>query len=86
MFLSCRYILKISQDKQIYVQGLSKVPVKSVDEIYQKLEKGSEKRHVAGHDENSKSSRSHAIFIVTVESSFTGADGVNVSNHFLAEN
>eukprot|EP00768_Dysnectes_brevis_P005314 gnl/Dysnectes_brevis/3802_a4888_690.p1 GENE.gnl/Dysnectes_brevis/3802_a4888_690~~gnl/Dysnectes_brevis/3802_a4888_690.p1 ORF type:complete len:1005 (-),score=212.12 gnl/Dysnectes_brevis/3802_a4888_690:83-2770(-) len=50
----------------VTVQNLEEVPVKSPEDVMNLLERSSENRRVAGTDMNAKSSRSHAIFTITV--------------------
>ncbi|PRD32411.1 UNVERIFIED_CONTAM: kif4 [Trichonephila clavipes] len=53
----------------IEVIGLTEVPVKSVEDAFVVLEKGSHFRHTSTTAKNLKSSRSHAIFSVYIEQS-----------------
>ncbi|GFW13460.1 chromosome-associated kinesin KIF4 [Trichonephila clavipes] len=53
----------------IKVIGLTEVPVKSVEDAFVVLEKGSHFRHTSTTAKNLKSSRSHAIFSVYIEQS-----------------
>lgn len=63
--------LTIREDKKkgIFVEGLSEWVVRSVDEIYQLLNRGSELRATGATNMNEASSRSHAVFVVVVEQS-----------------
>lgn len=49
-----------------YVLGLKSFAVTSFDEVEQLIRKGAESRHTASTEMNADSSRSHAIFTVTV--------------------
>lgn len=51
------------------VKGITKTQVDSVAEVMTLLAKGNERRHVGETEMNAKSSRSHAIFQVQLESS-----------------
>lgn len=51
-----------------HVRGLVAVPVSSAQEILQLVQDGERRRHVAGTDFNERSSRSHSVFQVTIES------------------
>ncbi|RTG88332.1 kinesin family member 3B [Schistosoma bovis] len=62
-------------DSGIFVKDLSSVLTKSIDEIQKVMKIGYQNRAVGATNMNEHSSRSHAIFIVTVESCKTGADG-----------
>uniref|UniRef100_A0A3Q0KEE7 Kinesin-like protein n=1 Tax=Schistosoma mansoni TaxID=6183 RepID=A0A3Q0KEE7_SCHMA len=62
-------------DSGIFVKDLSSVLTKSIDEIQKVMKIGYQNRAVGATNMNEHSSRSHAIFIVTVESCKTGEDG-----------
>ncbi len=61
--------LNIREDKKkgIYVDGLSEWSVLKPADIYNLLKKGNQNRSVSYTKMNDSSSRSHAVFIVTVE-------------------
>ncbi|CAG0885983.1 unnamed protein product [Cyprideis torosa] len=67
--------IKESPDQGVYVKDLSPFVCKSVQEIQHVMSSGNRNRAVGRTDMNEHSSRSHAIFIITVESSVTGPDG-----------
>ena len=69
LLLPERKNLNIREDKKrgIYIDNLSEWIVKNSDDIYTLLERGSENRATASTVMNEISSRSHAIFIITVE-------------------
>ena len=54
------------RSRGVYVKGLLEVYVSSIEEVYQILERGGMARVVAATNMNQESSRSHAIFVVTV--------------------
>lgn len=58
-----------------YVQGLKTFAVSSFAEVEQLLEQGQRSRHVAGTAMNAVSSRSHAIFTLTVVQAYVSDDG-----------
>jgi kinesin family protein 1 len=58
-----------------YVQGLKPFAVSSFVEVDHLLEQGQRSRHVAGTAMNATSSRSHAIFALTVTQAFVSDDG-----------
>lgn len=61
--------LKESPDKGIFINGVSKHDVKSTNDIAKAMESGNTHRIVKETAMNDTSSRSHAIFIIYVESS-----------------
>lgn len=60
--------LQIHEEKNrgIYVKGLMEVYVSSVDEVYDVMRQGGASRAVAYTNMNAESSRSHSIFVVTI--------------------
>ena len=62
--------LTIREDrtKGIFVDGLSEWPVTSPEEILSMMKRGAQSRPTASTKMNEVSSRSHALFIVTIES------------------
>ncbi|XP_060082890.1 kinesin-II 95 kDa subunit-like [Ylistrum balloti] len=69
--------LKERPDTGVYVKDLSSFVTNSVKEIEQVMHKGNSNRAVGATNMNEHSSRSHAIFIITIECSEIGADGEN---------
>ncbi|XP_033752540.1 kinesin-II 95 kDa subunit-like [Pecten maximus] len=69
--------LKERPDTGVYVKDLSSFVTNSVKEIEQVMHKGNSNRAVGSTNMNEHSSRSHAIFIITIECSEIGADGEN---------
>eukprot|EP00792_Barthelona_sp_PAP020_P008498 TRINITY_DN3224_c0_g2_i2.p1 TRINITY_DN3224_c0_g2~~TRINITY_DN3224_c0_g2_i2.p1 ORF type:complete len:755 (+),score=237.05 TRINITY_DN3224_c0_g2_i2:40-2304(+) len=71
--------LKVRQneDKIFYVEGLSKEVCNSVESISEVLDRGSENRAVGSTNMNEKSSRSHSIFMITVETCETDDTGID---------
>ncbi|XP_005108306.1 kinesin-like protein KIF3B [Aplysia californica] len=72
-----RLELKERTDTGVYVKDLSSFVTKSVKEIEHVMNVGNNNRSVGATNMNLHSSRSHAIFIVTIECSEEGADGEN---------
>ncbi|CAD5218602.1 unnamed protein product [Bursaphelenchus okinawaensis] len=72
-----RLELKERPDTGVYVKDLTSFVTKSVQEIKHVMKLGNENRSVGRTSMNEHSSRSHAIFIITVESSEPGPDGQN---------
>ncbi|XP_052801351.1 kinesin-II 95 kDa subunit-like [Mya arenaria] len=72
-----RLELKERPDTGVYVKDLSSFVTKSVREIEHVMNVGNQNRSVGATDMNEHSSRSHAIFIITIECSEEGEDGEN---------
>lgn len=71
-----RYELKESKEVGVYVKGLRSFVCKSVKEIEHVMTVGNRNRTIGATDMNEHSSRSHAIFMITVEmSDLNGAKG-----------
>lgn len=70
-----RLELKERPDTGVYVKDLSSFVCKSIEEIEHVMTVGNQNRSVGATNMNVRSSRSHAIFIVTVEHSDLGPDG-----------
>ncbi|XP_061600385.1 kinesin-like protein KIF3B [Cololabis saira] len=67
--------LKESPDCGVYVKDLSSVVTKNTAEIEHVMNLGDQSRSVGFTNMNERSSRSHAIFVITVECSEVGLDG-----------
>lgn len=74
---SKRFELRERPDTGVYVKDLSSFVTKSVSEIEKVMNVGNENRSVGATNMNEHSSRSHAIFVITVECSELGLDGEN---------
>ncbi|XP_076022411.1 kinesin-like protein KIF3B [Genypterus blacodes] len=74
---SRRLELKERTDTGVYVKDLSSFVTKSVQEIEHVMNVGNQNRSVGSTNMNEHSSRSHAIFVITVECSELGVDGEN---------
>lgn len=74
---SKRLELKERPDTGVYVKDLSSFVTKSVKEIEHVMNVGNQNRSVGATNMNEHSSRSHAIFMITVECSELGLDGEN---------
>ncbi|XP_045175367.2 kinesin-II 95 kDa subunit-like [Mercenaria mercenaria] len=72
-----RLELKERPDTGVYVKDLSSFVTKSVREIEHVMNVGNQNRSVGATDMNEHSSRSHAIFIITIECSEMGEDEEN---------
>ncbi|EEC13098.1 kinesin, putative [Ixodes scapularis] len=70
-----RLELKERPDTGVYVKDLSSFVCKSIKEIEHVMTVGNQNRSVGATNMNVHSSRSHAIFIITVEHSDLGPDG-----------
>ncbi|XP_028250648.1 kinesin-like protein KIF3B [Parambassis ranga] len=67
--------LKESPEFGVYVRDLSSVVTKNATEIEHVMNIGNQSRSVGFTNMNERSSRSHAIFVITVECSEVGPDG-----------
>uniref|UniRef100_A0A3Q0RFC4 Kinesin-like protein n=1 Tax=Amphilophus citrinellus TaxID=61819 RepID=A0A3Q0RFC4_AMPCI len=72
-----RLELRERPDTGVYVKDLSSFVTKSVKEIEHVMNVGNKNRSVGATNMNEHSSRSHAIFVITVECSELGVDGEN---------
>lgn len=72
-----RLELKERPDTGVYVKDLSSFVTKSVKEIEHVMNVGNQNRAVGATDMNEHSSRSHAIFIITIECSTEDDEGEN---------
>jgi hypothetical protein len=70
-----RLKVRENPDTGVYVEDLSSFVAKSVREVEHVMSVGSEHRKVGPTNMNQHSSRSHAIFILTVECCSRGEDG-----------
>lgn len=61
--------LKENPDSGVYVKNLSTHVIQNVNEAYQLMQMGNQNRSVAATNMNSRSSRSHSIFTITIECS-----------------
>ncbi|XP_062927026.1 kinesin-like protein KIF3C isoform X1 [Mobula hypostoma] len=69
--------LKEKPETGVYIKDLSSFVTKNVKEIEHVMNVGNQNRAVASTNMNEYSSRSHAIFVVTIECSELGLDGEN---------
>ncbi|KAJ3606616.1 hypothetical protein NHX12_026137 [Muraenolepis orangiensis] len=67
--------LRESPETGVYVRDLTSCVCKSVKEIEEVMNSGNRARAVAATDMNEHSSRSHTLFLITVECSQPGPDG-----------
>uniref|UniRef100_UPI0037E70004 kinesin-like protein KIF3C n=1 Tax=Semicossyphus pulcher TaxID=241346 RepID=UPI0037E70004 len=67
--------LRESPDSGVYVRDLTSCVCKSIKEIEEVMNVGNQARAVGATDMNEHSSRSHALFLITVECSQPGPDG-----------
>ncbi|NXM09345.1 KIF3B protein, partial [Tyrannus savana] len=74
---SKRLELKERPDTGVFVKDLTTVVTKSVKEIEHIMNLGNQNRSVGATNMNEHSSRSHAIFQITIECSELGLDGEN---------
>ncbi|KAJ8391492.1 hypothetical protein AAFF_G00088140 [Aldrovandia affinis] len=69
--------LKENPESGVYIKDLSSFVTKNVKEIEHVMNVGNQTRSIGATNMNEHSSRSHAIFVITVECSETGLDGEN---------
>ncbi|KRW98337.1 P-loop containing nucleoside triphosphate hydrolase [Pseudocohnilembus persalinus] len=67
--------LREKPDTGVYIKDLSSYTVSNPDDMQRKLDEGHSNRHVGETKMNRESSRSHSIFITTVEMMDVGLDG-----------
>ncbi|XP_034230948.1 kinesin-like protein KIF3B isoform X2 [Thrips palmi] len=72
-----RHDLREKPDTGVYVKDLQSFVCKSVKEIEQVMTVGNQNRTIGATNMNEHSSRSHAIFMITIEMSQTSEDGKN---------
>ncbi|OAD60456.1 hypothetical protein WN48_05428, partial [Eufriesea mexicana] len=68
----------VSKKGAIIIHGLEEVTIHNTNEVYKILKKGSEKRQTAATLMNTQSSRSHAIFSITVHIKENVIDGEEI--------
>lgn len=73
------------KNKGVYVKGLSQVYVSSVDEVYQILQQGGMARAVAATNMNQESSRSHSIFLLTINQKNLETGSAKTGQLFLVD-
>ncbi|MBN3297625.1 KIF3B protein, partial [Amia calva] len=69
--------MKENPDSGVYIKDLSSFVTKNVKEIEHVMNVGNQARSIGFTNMNEHSSRSHAIFVITVECSEMGIDGEN---------
>ena len=79
--------LKVKEDKVkgLYVQDSTEVYVSSTDEMMEVMNRGSQNRSVAATRMNATSSRSHSIFLVTVQQKNTKTDTSKLGKLFCCD-
>ncbi|KAI8977343.1 P-loop containing nucleoside triphosphate hydrolase protein [Mycotypha africana] len=66
--------------KGVHVRNLTEVKVKSPKEVFDIINQGEANRHISATDYNQRSSRSHTVFQVVIESRHIGvSNGVQIS-------
>jgi kinesin family member 11 len=74
-FRKLRMFEDLNRKGSVVIQGLEEVLVKNADDVINILQKGSLKRQIAATKMNESSSRSHAIFSITVHIKECTSDG-----------
>ena len=77
--------VRLSPEGEVFVQGLSKHKVDSIQEVFGLFEKGSSNRATAATNLNEHSSRSHSILLVEVTSSSASSSNVSVGKLYLID-
>lgn len=75
--------LAIRHDGTFYAQGLEKIPVGRTQEVLGCIDKGERRRHMEKTDFNERSSRSHCILRLYVESSGIGEHAIARKSHLV---
>jgi kinesin family protein 3/17 len=70
-----KLILRENAERQFYVQDLKQFPMQNPQEMIDTLNKGRKNRVSEFTNMNDRSSRSHAIFTITIEMAEIGVDG-----------
>jgi len=79
--------LPIHEEKNrgIYIKGLNEVYVASVDEVFQVMEAGGENRKVAATNMNQESSRSHSLFLITIQQKNVETQSTKTGSLYLVD-
>ncbi|KAI3636439.1 hypothetical protein MIR68_005791 [Amoeboaphelidium protococcarum] len=79
--------LPIHEDKSrgVYIKGLQEVYVSNVDEVYEVLRTGESYRQVSATNMNEQSSRSHSIFIITINQKDTATGTIKSGRLYLTD-
>jgi kinesin family member 5 len=79
--------LPIHEEKNrgIYIKGLTEVYVSSVTEVFQVMEAGGENRKVAATNMNEESSRSHSLFLITIQQKNVETQSTKTGSLFLVD-
>ncbi|KAG7452472.1 kinesin heavy chain [Guyanagaster necrorhizus] len=73
------------KSKGVYVKNLSDYYVSSAREVYEIMRTGGEARVVSSTDMNAESSRSHSIFLITIEQRNTETGARKTGNLYLVD-
>ncbi|XP_011297517.1 kinesin-like protein KIF3B [Fopius arisanus] len=82
---SLRFELKEKPESGVFVKDLSSVICKSAQEIQQLMNKGNMNRTIGATNMNEHSSRSHAIFLITIEMGSMEDSGIRVGRLNLVD-
>ena len=79
--------LPIHEEKSrgVYVKGLMQLYVQSVQEVYEVLRRGGTARATAATNMNQESSRSHSIFVITINQKNTDSGSMKSGQLFLVD-
>lgn len=73
------------KSKGVYVKGLSDYYVSNAREVYEIMRQGGAARVVTATNMNAESSRSHSIFLITINQKNTDTGGVKTGNLYLVD-
>ena len=73
------------KNRGVYVKGLLEVYVSSEDEVYEVLRRGGSARAVSATNMNAESSRSHSIFVITVNQKNVETGSLKSGQLFLVD-
>ena len=73
------------KNRGVYVKGLLEIYVSSVDEVYEVMRRGGSARAVAATNMNQESSRSHSIFVVTIDQKNVETGSLKTGSLYLVD-
>ncbi|KAI5797638.1 P-loop containing nucleoside triphosphate hydrolase protein [Geopyxis carbonaria] len=79
--------LPVHEEKSrgVYVKGLLEIYVSSVQEVYEVMKRGGSSRAVAATNMNQESSRSHSIFVITINQKNVETGSMKTGSLFLVD-
>ncbi|KAI5821176.1 P-loop containing nucleoside triphosphate hydrolase protein [Pyronema omphalodes] len=73
------------KNRGVYVKGLLEVYVSSVEEVYEVMRRGGSARAVAATNMNQESSRSHSIFVITINQKNVETGSLKTGSLYLVD-